>query len=92
MEYLSFFDFEEFTPAFLLEMKQDIPELLRRLAKEIGMDWESLPAAVLYHERVLSRARLARQTAVVMEIDRGAHHAICRIYFINLAREKYHLQ
>jgi len=28
VEYLSFFDFEEFTPAFLLEMKQDIPELL----------------------------------------------------------------
>ena len=50
VQYLSFFDFAEFTPAFLFEMKREIPELLR-LVKDIDLDWESLPESVFYHTR-----------------------------------------
>ena len=66
------FVFDEFSDEFISGMKNEIPDLLE-LVNSIQFDFEEEPdPSNLYRNRVLARARRARQRAIICEIERIA--------------------
>ena len=65
------FVFDEFSDEFISGMKNEIPDLLE-LVNSIQFDFEEEPdPSNLYRNRVLARARRARQRAIICEIEKN---------------------